>query len=120
MPADTAFVDYVLELFAPHGKASARAMFGGHGLYLDGVIVGIAMDGRIYLKTDAATRPAFAAAGCAPFVYEGQKSPIEMSYWSVPESALDSAEEMEPWVRRARDAAARKVAKKKPAKQAPR
>jgi DNA transformation protein len=68
----------------------------------------------VYLKTDATTRDEFAAAGCAPFVYLGQKLPIEMSYWSVPEEALDSAEAMAPWVARALQAADRKGVGKVP------
>ena len=114
MTADADFVAYVLELFAPAGRASARRMFGGHGIYVDGLFCAIAFDGRLYLKTDADTQAAFAAAGCAPFVYTGQAEPIEMSYWSVPESALDAAEDMAPWLRKAMEAAGRKASKKKP------
>jgi DNA transformation protein len=109
MNPDAAFVAHLLELFAPQGHASARRMFGGYGLYVDGRMCALVMDGRVYLKTDATTRDEFAAAGCAPFVYLGQKLPIEMSYWSVPEEALDSAEAMAPWVARALQAADRKV-----------
>ena len=114
MPRDDAFVDYVLELFAPAGHASARRMFGGHGVYVDGRMCAIVFDGRLFLKVDAATRADFEGAGCAPFVYTGQQAPIEMSYWSVPEAALDSAEAMAPWLARARAAAGRKG--KKPAR----
>jgi DNA transformation protein and related proteins len=120
MTADADFVAYVLELFAPAGRASARRMFGGHGITVDGAFCAIAFDGRLYLKADADTQAAFAAAGCAPFVYTGQKAPIEMSYWSVPEEALDSAEDMRPWLRRALEAAGRKVAKKAAGKRRPR
>ena len=120
MTADADFVAYVLELFAPAGRASARRMFGGYGIYVDGLFCAIAFDGRLYFKTDADTQAAFAAAGCAPFVYTGQAEPIEMSYWSVPEDALDSADEMRPWVRLALEAAGRKAAKKKPVTKRPR
>ena len=89
-------------------------MFGGYGMYVDGLICGLVADGRLYLKTDADTQAAFTAAGCAPFVYEGMTQPIEMSYWSVPEAALESAEEMGPWLKRAVEAAGRKAASKKP------
>jgi DNA transformation protein len=119
MPADAALVAHVLELFAPAGIASARRMFGGHGLYVDGLMVAVVFDDRLYLKADAVTRPAFVAAGCAPFVYTGQKAPVEMSYWSVPEAALDSAEDMAPWLRRALEAAGRKAIAPKKAKRKP-
>jgi len=38
------------------GRPSARAMFGGHGLYLDALMVGLVADDVLYLKTDARTR----------------------------------------------------------------
>ena len=113
MDRDAAFVGHVLELFAPAGTAGARRMFGGHGLYVDGAMCAIVFEGRLFLKVDDATRAAFVAAGCEPFVYRGQAEPIEMSYWSVPESALDSAADMAPWLARARQAAARKPAKRR-------
>jgi DNA transformation protein len=116
MSSEADFVAYVLELFAPAGTASARRMFGGHGLYVDGLMCALVMDGRLYLKADADTRDAFAVAGCTPFVYTGQKQPIELGYWTVPEAALESAEDMAPWVRRAMQAARRKAAKGKPKK----
>jgi len=57
------FVAHVLEMMRPVGSASARAMFGGHGVYLEGLIVGIVDDDVLYLKTDAATR--FIGSGSA-------------------------------------------------------
>ena len=53
------FIAHVLELMRPAGRASARAMFGGHGLYVDGLIVGIVVEDVLYLKTDDETRGAY-------------------------------------------------------------
>ena len=116
MGSDREFVDYVRELFAPTGQVAVRRMFGGDGFYVDGLFCALAWEGQLFLKVDDATRADFAAAGCAPFVYRGQEAPIEMAYWTVPESALESAEDMAPWLRRAMEAAGRKAARKKPRK----
>ena len=51
---------------------------------------------------------AFEAAGCAPFVHETKDKAVPMSYWSVPEDALDSPQEFRPWAHRAWEAALRK------------
>ena len=118
MGSDREFVDYVRELFAPAGLVGVRRMFGGDGFTVDGLFCALAWEGQLFLKVDDATRAAFAAAGCAPFVYEGQGEPIEMAYWTVPESALESAEDMAPWLRRAMEAAGRKAAKQRPKKAA--
>jgi DNA transformation protein len=112
MPHDD-FIAYLHELLEPLGKVSARAMFGGWGVYVDGTIMGIVAEGRLYLKVDALTESRFAAAGSAPFMYQSQKGPMPMSYWSAPDEAMDSADGMKPWARLALEAAGRKAIGKK-------
>ena len=108
-----AFLAHLHDLLDEAGVVTTRAMFGGHGVYLDGVIVGIVIDEMLYLKSDALTRARFEAAGSAPFVYTGQEKPIETSYWSTPDEALESAQAMRPWIELARAAALRKPAKRR-------
>ena len=108
MATDAGFLAHLRELLEPLGRITLKSMFGGHGIYCDGLFFALVADGRLYLKVDAHSRADFEAAGCAPFVYTGQQQPIAMSYWSVPESALDSPGDMRPWARLALDAAARK------------
>ncbi len=100
-------VDHCLELLAPMGALQSRRMFGGHGLRIDGLFMALIAYDRLYLKTDTMTRPAFAEAGCEPFVYEGKGKPVTMSYWTVPPQALESPELMRPWARLAVEAALR-------------
>lgn len=102
------YLDYLHDLFSAFAAVTTRAMFGGHGVYRDGVIVAIVIDEAIYLKVDAETRAAFEAAGSEPFVYEAKGKAVPMSYWSVPEDALDSPQEFRPWAQRAWEAALRK------------
>jgi len=106
--ADEGFLEWLRELLEPIGRVGVRRMFGGHGVYLDGLFVAIVVDEALYLKVDGETEAAFRAAGCAPFVYESGGKTVATSYWSVPESALDCAEDMQPWARRAIAAALRK------------
>jgi DNA transformation protein len=113
MSHDDGFVDYLCELLAPIGLAQGRPMFGGYGLYLDGLMIGLVIDGGFFLKADDLTKDRFAKAGCEPFVYHGQEKPITMSYWSVPAEALESTDEMESWAKLALAAAERKAAAKK-------
>jgi len=95
----------------------ARAMFGGWGIYYGGMMFGLIAEGRLYLKTDEASRPAFQAEGCEPFLYDSGKGkpPIAMSYWTPPTDASDDSHALLPWARRAVEAAQRAQAKKKPA-----
>ena len=57
-------------------------MFGGHGLYVDGLIVAIVVEDVLYLKTDDETRPAYVRRDLVPFSYttkEGKVSRDELS-----------------------------------------
>jgi len=109
------FAAYCVELLSPLGTARARRMFGGHGLYVDDLFVGIVAEEQLYLKVDAQTRPGFEAAGCRPFVYSKSDQAVAMSYWSAPEEATESPALMLPWARLAQAAALRaRAAKAKP------
>ena len=90
------FVEYALELLEPLGPVQARAMFGGWGLYFGGVMFGLIVEGSLFLKVDDVTRPAFEAAGCEPFVYQGARKPTAMSYWTPPADAQDDAHALLP------------------------
>ena len=102
------YLDYLHDLFSAFAPVTTRAMFGGHGVYRDGVILAIVIDETLYLKVDDATRAAFEAEGSAPFVYAAKGRSVPMSYWSTPEAALDSPQDFRPWAQRAWEAALRK------------
>jgi DNA transformation protein len=109
MPApDAEFAAHCVELLGHFGRARARRMFGGHGLYLDDLFVALIAGGMLYLKADAQTQDAFAAAGSQPFEYAaaGGRRTV-MGYWSAPSEACESAELLDPWIGRAVDAALR-------------
>jgi DNA transformation protein and related proteins len=97
-----------LELFEPLGDLRARKMFGGAGVYCAGRMFALLADGLIYLKTDAVSRDQFAAAGSTPFVFETRDgSSATMSYWRLPDTALDDADEALAWGRLGLEAALR-------------
>ena len=101
-------VELVCESEVELGTVSARAMFGGYGLYFEGVLIGIVIDDGVYLKVDAQTQALFEQEGCTPYVYQQTSKPLTMSYWSVPDAAMDSPQAMLPWARLAYQAALRK------------
>lgn len=101
-----------MELLAPLGPIRSRRMFGGYGLYADGLFVAIISSDQLYLKTDDQTRPRFEAAGCEPFRYErrgpdGQVMTASLGYFQPPEEALESVVIMTPWARLAMEASLR-------------
>jgi DNA transformation protein len=101
-------LDHFKDLLAPRGSIRARAMFGGYGVYCDDLFIAIVVDDQLYLKVDGLTQGVFAKAGSSPFVYQGKGKPVTMSYWRVPDEALESARAMRPWADMAIAAAERK------------
>jgi DNA transformation protein len=95
-------------------------MFGGAGIYIDGLFVAIVDKDVLYFKTDEATRRAFDAEGMGTFVYDTKHGPGElMSYRRAPERLLDDGEEMAEWARRALAVARRAAAGKAKRKRRP-
>lgn len=115
----TEFVDYLLELFEDYGGVHAKRMFGGHGIYRHGVMFGLVADDTLYLKADERNRPDFEARQLAPFKYEKRGKIVSLSYFMVPEAALDSAAELHSWADGAYQAA-RRADRKKPRTKHPR
>ena len=103
--------EYVLEQLSGLGPVAARAMFGGLGLYHDGMFFGLVDDDTLYLKVDDTTRPAYEAAGMGPFRPSDDDGP-SMGYYEVPGDVLESREELREWAGRAVDVARRKAAMK--------
>ena len=95
--AQQQFCDHVVELLQGLGPVSARRMFGGHGLFLDGLMFGLIADSELYLKVDRESRDQFVDQGLQAFTYHKNGKPMEMSYFQAPETCLDSLEEMTHW-----------------------
>lgn len=108
------FVAHCLELLATAGVTRAKRMFGGHGLYVDELFVAVIVADRLYLKANADTRARFEAAACTQWVYDGKDAPVAMSYWSVPDEAMDSPALMAPWALLAKEAARAAALGRKP------
>ncbi len=103
--ADESFKDYVLDQLKAVGGVSARAMFGGYGLYTGGVMFGLIADG-LYFKVGDDNRADYVARKSQPFVYESSgRKPITMSYWRVPDEVLDDVEDAKAWALKAYEAA---------------
>lgn len=89
------------------GPVTARAMFGGYGLYMDGVMFALVARAALYFKVDEENRPDYDALGARPFSYDGRRGPIEMSYQEVPETIFADAQALSVWAGKALAAARR-------------
>jgi DNA transformation protein and related proteins len=109
----------IRDLFASLGPVRTRRMFGGQGVYAGELMFALEADGELFLKVDDSTVPAFRAAGSRPFVYERDGRATQMSYWRLPDPALDDPDEAARWGRLGLEAA-RRAATAKPKRVTPR
>jgi len=92
---------FVLEQLQTAGQVTARRMFGGVGLYLDGLFFALIDDDTVYLKADESNRARFEQAGSRPFCPFPDRPEQAMGYWQVPAEVLEDADELAIWAREA-------------------
>jgi DNA transformation protein len=109
MAVSADYRDFVLEQLAPLGQVTARRMFGGVGIYANGLFFAVIDNDVLYLKSDDALKVEFEAAGSHGFDPFGDGKP--MGYWSAPAEALDDQDILLEWARKSLEVAARKKAK---------
>jgi DNA transformation protein len=105
--------EFIRELFTPFRPVTVRRMFGGAGIFCEGLMFALVFDGAIYLKVDEACIPDFEREGSRPFVYTRAKSPgrvgrASLAYWRLPERLYDDPDELAVWATRALAIAERK------------
>jgi DNA transformation protein len=107
MPQRSEFLEYVLGQMAGLGQITARAMFGGHGLYCNGLFIAIIADEQLYLKADARSQPRFEAAGLRRFRYQARGKTVQLMYYEAPTEVYDDTSAMTEWGQLALAAAVR-------------
>lgn len=94
------YLHYVLDLLSTLEKVTYRAMFGGYGIYLNGVIFAIIVDDELYFKVDKTNIEMYRKYNSEPFSYtmkNGKKA--VMSYWQVPCSVLEDEKKLVEYAR---------------------
>jgi DNA transformation protein len=104
-------IDYLPDVFRLLGPVQTRRMFGGHGVYLDGVFFAIVDDDVLYLKADAESAHYFRELGLPQFEYVKDGKAAQLLYFAAPAEVLDDAEQASVWGRLALDASLRATAR---------
>lgn len=115
MAPSEGFKDFIKDQLAGFAPVSIRNMFGGAGIFADGVMFALLADDVLYLKADKISAATFEAEGMGPFTYTSKgRAPVALSYWEVPPRLLEEPDELAEWARDAhRIACAGKKAKAK-------
>ncbi len=93
-------------------------MFGGWGLYIDGVMFSLISGQEAYFRADDSNREDYEALGLSRFKPRSHK-PMTMPYYPLPPDLFDDSDMMVEWAERALAAARRAKAVKTPKKPKP-
>ena len=94
------YLEFVLEQLAGAGEVAARKMFGGAGLYLEGVFFALIADDVLYFKVDDTNRNDYEAEGMLPF-QPYKKKKTTMPYYEVPVEVLENGDSVKDWAEKA-------------------
>lgn len=106
MAVSREYRDFVLEQLGRVTPVTPRAMFGGVGVYADGLFFALMAGETLFLKVDDTNRPDFQALGMEPFrPFGGDQA--TMQYYELPAELLEDPDTLRPWVHGSIDAARR-------------
>ena len=106
MPVSGNYLQYVLDLLKVLGPVSAKRMFGGAGLYLEGSFFALIADDVLFFKVDDTNKADYLNAGTGPFKPFGSYA---MSYYEVPADVLEDEEQLKEWAQKEVTAAMRRA-----------
>jgi len=93
------FKDFVLDQLGGLSGVTCRAMFGGYGLYQGDRFFGIVHKGRLYFKTNEASRPVYRERGMKPFRPNAKQT--LKTYYEVPVDVMEDADQLVAWAAQA-------------------
>jgi DNA transformation protein len=105
MAISETYRDFVLEQLGRVTPVTGKSMFGGVGIYAQGLFFALIAEDRLYFKVDEATRPEFERRGMEPFRPFGEDS--AMGYYEVPADVVEDGNHLETWMKKAIDVATR-------------
>ena len=107
MAVSAEFLEFISEQLEGFGSVDVKRMFGGAGIFREGLMFGLIADEVLFLKVDESTKPEFEAEFSTPFIYEKSGKALEMAYWRLPERLYDEPDEFIEWAHKAFGAALR-------------
>ena len=105
-------VAHIVDLLQLIGPVESKSMFGGFGMFLEGLMFGLVAGNELYLKVDTQNLQDYEDLGLQAFSFEKNDRQFKMSYYQAPEEAMEDAELLSDWASNAYCAAMRAAAKK--------
>jgi DNA transformation protein len=96
---------YVEEQLAFLGRVSAKAIFGGIGIFVDERLLGIVIEEKLYLHTDASNLSEYQARGMPQFKPYPNAFDLTTDHHQVPPEIVEDPQALKTWGQRALSAA---------------
>ena len=82
MKVSPEFLKLVMEKLSLVGDIRSRAMFGGYGIFHEGLMFSLISEDTLYFKVNDSNREMYQKAKSKPF-------PHGISYWEIPTEVLE-------------------------------
>ena len=102
----------IVDLLQCFGLVESKSLFGGFGVFLEGLMFGLIAGNELYLKVDVQNRQDYKDLGLQAFSFRKNGKQFKMSYYQPPQEAMEDAELLSVWASNAYGAAMRAAAKK--------
>ena len=90
MKVSNEYLQFIMQKLDPLGNVTSRAMFGGYGIFHEGVMFALITDDTLYFKVNESNRDMYKQSGSKPFQHG-------ISYWEVPAELLEEASKLHEW-----------------------
>jgi DNA transformation protein len=110
MAVSESYREFVLEQLGRVTPVTGKSMFGGVGIYTQGLFFALIAEDSLYFKVDDTTRQDFERLGMEPFRPYGEDS--AMGYYEVPADVVEDSVQLAAWMKKAIDVAAKAKGKK--------
>ena len=97
MRVKSELANYVEEQLAFLGRISTKSIFGGIGIFVDERLLGIVMDEKVYLHTDASNLPAYQDRGMPQFKPYPNAFDLTTDHHQVPAEIVDDPVLLKQW-----------------------
>ena len=111
MAVSESYREFVLEQLGRVTPVIGKSMFGGAGIYAQGLFFALIAEDRLYFKVNDTTRPDFEQLGMEPFRPFGEDS--AMGYYEVPADVVEDSVQLAAWMNKAIDVAANSKRRKR-------
>src|SRR5690242_2686504 len=100
MSVQPQFLAYVLEQLGALSSLRSNRMFGGVGLYSDGLFFGLIDDDTVFFKTDDSNIAPYRERNMPRFMPFPDRPEAVLGYHQVPAEVIEDAEALVDWARR--------------------